>query len=212
MKKKHKRLFIVFDGPEGAGKSTQAQMLYKYLTNKGYDCVLTREPGGTKVAEMVRKIILSPRLKITPMAELLLYEASRAQHIAEVIQPNLEKNKIVISDRFADASVVYQGYARGLGIKLVEQLNKLVVANIQPDITFILDITPQEGLSRVKNRTSRFDRLEKETLDFHKKIREGYIKLKKFRKNYYIINVANKNKNQIHSLITKILLQKFNLK
>ncbi|MCS7227736.1 MAG: dTMP kinase, partial [Endomicrobia bacterium] len=153
MKKKHKRLFIVFDGPEGAGKSTQAQMLYKYLTNKGYDCVLTREPGGTKVAEMVRKIILSPRLKITPMAELLLYEASRAQHIAEVIQPNLEKNKIVISDRFADASVVYQGYARGLGIKLVEQLNKLVVANIQPDITFILDITPQEGLSRVKNRT-----------------------------------------------------------
>lgn len=211
MKKKQKRLFIVFDGPEGAGKSTQALMLYHYLKKKGYDCVLTREPGGTKVAEMVRKIILSPKLNITPLAELLLYEASRAQHIAEVIRPNLDKNKIVISDRFADASVVYQGYARGLGIKMVEQLNKLVVGDIRPDVTFILDISPEKGLSRVKNRTSVVDRLENETLSFHKKIRQGYKKLAKYRKNYYIINVENKTQTQVHNQIIKILTTKFKI-
>lgn len=209
--KKKKRLFIVLDGPEGAGKSTQAQMLYKYLKNKGYDCVLTREPGGTKVAEMVRKIILSPKLTITPLAELLLYEAARAQHIAEVIKPNLQANKIVISDRFADASVVYQGYARGLGEKIVKQLNNLVMGNLRPDVTFILDIPPQEGLLRVKNRTSKIDRLEKETLEFHKKIRQGYKKLAKSKKNYYVINVKNKTPAEIHNIITQILERRFNI-
>lgn len=211
MKKKKKRLFIVFDGPEGSGKSTQAKMLYKHLKKTGYDVILTREPGGTKMAEMVRKIILSPKLKITPMAELLLYEASRAQHIAEVILPNLRKNRIVISDRFADASVVYQGYARGLGMKLVEELNKLVVNNLYPDITFILDIPPEEGLSRVKTSRNSFDRLEQEDLNFHNKIREGYLKLAKKRKNFFVIKVNNKTAEEVHQKILQILRKQFKI-
>ena len=212
MKKLKKRLFIVFEGPEGAGKTTQAKLLYRYLKNKGYDVVLTREPGGTKLAEAVRKIILSPKMKIYPMTELLLYEAARAQHIEEVIKPNLQKNKIVISDRFADASVVYQGYARGLGVEFVEKLNKLVVCNIEPDITFLLDISPKEGLQRIKfNRKTSFDRLEKESLKFHIKIREGYLNIAKKRKNFYIINVENKTFQEVHTIIVDILNKKFNI-
>jgi len=212
MKKLKKGLFIVFEGPEGAGKTTQAKLLYRYLKNKGYDVVLTREPGGTKLAEAVRKIILSPKMKIYPMTELLLYEAARAQHIEEVIKPNLQKNKIVISDRFADASVVYQGYARGLGVKFVEKLNKLVVCNVEPDITFLLDISPKEGLQRIKfNRKTSFDRLEKESLKFHIKIREGYLNIAKKRKNFYIINVENKTFQEVHTIIVDILNKKFNI-
>jgi dTMP kinase len=212
MKKLKKRLFIVFEGPEGAGKTTQAKLLYRYLKNKGYDVVLTREPGGTKLAEAVRKIILSPKMKIYPMTELLLYEAARAQHIEEVIKPNLQKNKIVISDRFADASVVYQGYARGLGVEFVEKLNKLVVCNIEPDITFLLDISPKEGLQRIKfNRKTSFDRLEKESLKFHIKTREGYLNIAKKRKNFYIINVENKTFQEVHTIIVDILNKKFNI-
>ena len=213
MKNKLKKgLFIVFEGPEGAGKSTQATLLYKYLKNKGYDVVLTREPGGTKLAEAVRKIILSPKMKIYPMTELLLYEAARAQHIEEVIKPSLQKNKIVISDRFADASVVYQGYARGLGTKFVEKLNKLVVCGCLPDINFVLDIPPKKGLKRIKlNRKTSFDRLEQENIKFHTKIREGYLNLAKKRKNFYIINVEDKTSQEVYSIIISILNKKFNL-
>jgi|YNPMSStandDraft_1061717.scaffolds.fasta_scaffold06155_5 dTMP kinase len=213
MKKKlKKRFFIVFEGPEGAGKTTQARLLYKYLKNKGYDVQLTREPGGTKLAEKIRKIILSPKMKISPMTELLLYEAARVQHIEEVIKPSLQKNKIVISDRFADASVVYQGYARGLGVKLVEKLNKLVVNKFYPNITFVLDISPQKGLRRIKfGRKTNLDRVEKESMKFHIKIREGYLNLAKKRKNFYIINVENKTLQEIHSVIVSILNKKFNL-
>jgi dTMP kinase len=213
MKKKlKKRFFIVFEGPEGAGKTTQAKLLYKYLKNKGYDVQLTREPGGTKLAEKIRKIILSPKMKISPMTELLLYEAARVQHIEEVIKPSLQKNKIVISDRFADASVVYQGYARGLGVKLVEKLNKLVVNKFYPNITFVLDISPQKGLRRIKfGRKTNLDRVEKESMKFHIKIREGYLNLAKKRKNFYIINVENKTLQEVHSVIVSILNKKFNL-
>jgi len=213
MRKKLKRgLFIVFEGPEGAGKSTQANLLYEYLKSEGYDVVLTREPGGTKLAEAVRKIILSPKMKIFPMTELLLYEAARAQHIEEVIKPSLQKNKIVICDRFADASVVYQGYARGIGTKFVEKLNKLIVRDYLPDITFVLDISPKKGLRRIKlNRKTSFDRLEQENIKFHTKIREGYLNLAKKRKNFYIINVENKTPQEVSSVIRSILNKKFNL-
>ncbi len=208
--KKKKGLFIVFEGPEGAGKTTQARLLYKYFKKRHYDVILTREPGGTKVAEKIRKIILSPKIKISSLTELLLYEACRAQHIAEIILPNLKKGKIVISDRFTFASVVYQGYARGLGVKLVEDLNKLVVGDITPDITFVLDIEPKEGLKRVKKRTGYFDRLEKENLKFHKKIREGYIKLSKNKKNVFVVDAQNKSAHQVHLTVLEILKRNFN--
>lgn len=205
-----KRLFIVFEGPEGSGKTTQAKLLYNHLKKK-YDVVLTREPGGTQIAEKIRKIILSTKTKISPLTELLLYEASRAQHISEVILPNLNEHKIVISDRYADASIVYQGYARGLGIELVNKLNDIVVGNLVPDITFILDIEPKEGLRRVKTRRGSFDRLEKENLEFHKKIRDGYLKLAENKKNYFVINVNSKTQKEIHFMILEILKRNFNI-
>jgi len=206
-----KGLFIVFEGPEGCGKTTHAKLVYKYLVKKGYDVVLTREPGGTKVAELIRKILLHKDVRITPLAELLLYEASRAQHIEEVIKPNLLKGKIVISDRFADASLVYQGFARGLTMEFVKKINHIVVDGFYPDITFILDVDAEEGLKRVFLRAKKFDRLEKENLKFHKKIRQGYLQLAKKNKNYYLINTQNKTLQQVHSKIVKILEEKYKL-
>lgn len=204
-----KGLFIVFEGPEGSGKSTQVKLLKDYFEKKGYKVLVTREPGGTKIAESVRKIILSPRMKISPLTELLLYEASRAQHTAEIIVPNLEKNKVVISDRFADASIVYQGYGRGLNIDLIKQLNNIATMGIKPDITFLLDINPEEGLTRVMSGRNRFDRLEREDIEFHRKIRNGYLSLAKSRRDISIIKVVKKTKELIHSEIVNILKNKF---
>lgn len=206
-----KRLFIVFDGPEGAGKSTQAKMLFDYLKSKNYDVVLTREPGGSKVAEAIRKIILSTKYKIYPLTELLLYEAARVQHINDVILPALKDNKIVICDRFHYASLVYQGYARGMGIKLVDRLNKIVLAGLKPDIVFLLDVSVDEGFKRLKNTKKTLDRLEKEDKNFHRKIREGYLKLFKNKKNFYIITTENKPPQQTHLEIVDILKKKFKI-
>ncbi|MFN3550323.1 MAG: dTMP kinase [Endomicrobiia bacterium] len=204
-------LFIVFEGPEGSGKSTQAKLLCKYLKNKNYDVVLTREPGGTKVAEMIREILLHKNIKISPLTELLLYESARAQHIQEIIKPALLKGKIVISDRFSDASLVYQGYARGLGMKFVKKINDIVVSDTYPDITFILDVNPDEGLVRIKNRTKKFDRLENENIEFHKKIRQGYLNLAKNKKKFYLISTQGKCPKEVHKEIIKVLNKKFGL-
>ncbi|MEN3014379.1 MAG: dTMP kinase [Endomicrobiia bacterium] len=206
-----KKLFIVFDGPEGAGKTTQAKFLFDYLKSKNYKVVLTREPGGTKVSEAIRKIILSTKYNITPLTELLLYEAARAQHVEDVIIPSLKKGKIVICDRFYYSTIVYQGYARNLDIKVIEKLNKLILGNTKPDIVFLLDVPAKEGLKRVKNTKKKFDRLENEDLNFHKKIREGYLKIFKNKKNFYIINTKNKTPYQTHQEIVEILNSKFNL-
>ncbi|MCS7231717.1 MAG: dTMP kinase [Elusimicrobiota bacterium] len=204
-----KSLFIVFDGPEGAGKSTQAKLLFDHLKSKNYDVVLTREPGGSKVSEAIRKIILSPSYKITPLTELLLYEAARAQHIEEIIIPSLKKNKIVICDRFYYSTIVYQGYARGLSINFIEKLNKLILGKLEPNIVFLLDVSAEEGLKRVKAVKKVFDRLENENINFHKKIRKGYLELFKNKKNFYIITTQNKLPQQVHLEILKILRNKF---
>ncbi|MCX7910794.1 MAG: dTMP kinase [Endomicrobia bacterium] len=204
-----KSLFIVFDGPEGAGKSTQAKLLFNHLKSKNYDVVLTREPGGSKVSEAIRKIILSPSYKITPLTELLLYEAARAQHIEEIIIPSLKKNKIVICDRFYYSTIVYQGYARGLSINFIEKLNKLILGKLEPNIVFLLDVSAEEGLKRVKAVKKVFDRLENENINFHKKIRKGYLELFKNKKNFYIITTQNKLPQQVHLEILKILRNKF---
>lgn len=208
---KRKGLFIVFDGPEGSGKTTQAKLLYKYLKNKGYNVILTREPGGTRLAEMIRKILLHSNINISPLAELLLYESARVQHIKEVIRPSLLRGDIVISDRFADASLVYQGYARKLGVNFVKKINNIVVDNMYPDITFILDVDPKEGLKRVKNRTKKFDRLENENIEFHNKIREGYLKLAKNKKKFCLITTQGRHFKHVHNEIIKFLNKKFGL-
>jgi len=163
--------FITFEGVEGAGKTTQVQRL---ATALGPDVVLTREPGGTPVAERIRDLFLTSD-GITPMTELLLIAAARAQHVDELIRPALEANQTVICDRFTDATVAYQGYRGGIDLDLIHQLNHVATGGLTPDITFILDLPPEIGLQRQQRAETHRDRLESEPLEFHRKVREGYL-------------------------------------
>ncbi|TDT50574.1 dTMP kinase [Fonticella tunisiensis] len=171
-------LFITFEGPDGSGKSTQINLLRKHLESRGYDVLFTREPGGTPISEKIRKIILDPENKgMNSVCEALLYAASRAQLVHEVIKPALESGKIVIADRFVDSSIVYQGYARGLGEDMIESINRYAVLGEEPDVTFLITLPPEEGIKR-KNRGGKLDRLEQENILFHKKVLEGYNNIK----------------------------------
>jgi len=164
---------ISFEGPEGSGKSTQAEIIYKWLLKKGYDAVLTWEPGGTELGRMVRDILLNRGLAIGPKAEMLLYGADRAQHVEEVIYPALRKGKIVLCDRYIDSSLAYQAYARGLDVNFVEQVNALASGGLFPDLTLLFDLPIEEGFKRKKR--GDFDRIEREGLEFHEAVRKGYL-------------------------------------
>lgn len=168
-------LFIAFEGPEGAGKSTQVARLAERLTALGRPPVLTREPGGTRAGDAIRAVLLDPGQRIFPLTEFLLYSASRAQLVAEVIRPALEAGRDVVTDRFAGASVAYQGYGRGLDLGLVSQVTAHVTGGLRPDLTVLLDIDPAAGLSRAEARSDH-DRLEAAGLPFHQQVREGYLK------------------------------------
>lgn len=168
-------LFVVLEGPDKSGKSTQARLLVEALRGRGLPVLHTREPGGTAVAEAVRKVLLNPSLNVSPLAELFLYEASRAQHVEEIIRPALKKGRIVISERFTMSTDVYQGHARGLGLEITEALNEIATGGLKPDLTFILNIPASEFDSRDKARV--LDRLERETAAFRRKVRNGYAKL-----------------------------------
>lgn len=174
-----KGLFITVEGPDGSGKTTQIKALEAYLKQKGYDVVITREPGGTKISEKIRGIILDKENKeMDPITEALLYAASRAQHVIEVIKPAVDNGKIVICDRFMDSSIVYQGIGRKLGIALIENINQIAVQNYIPDITFLFKLQPKVGIERKANQGSK-DRLESENLAFHERVFEGYKMLEK---------------------------------
>jgi dTMP kinase len=167
--------FITLEGIEGSGKSTQAAMLKDYLDGKGFDVVTTREPGGSPIAEKIRRILLDPSNKeMVPLAELFLYEASRTQHMAEIISPALRAGKCVICDRFFDASTAYQGNARGIDAGEVTKLNLLATGGIKPDLTIVLDLPASAGLKRLGRN---LDRLESEGIEFHERVREGYLKI-----------------------------------
>ena len=168
-------MFIVFEGPEGAGKTTQIQFLKAQLERIGIQPVLSREPGGTPASDAIRKVILDPSLEISPLTEFLLYSASRAQHVKEVIKPALDAHKTVLSDRFYGASVAYQGYGRGLELAFIYDLTQRVTCGIRPDLVLLLDIDPAKGLERVAARGQK-DRLELADLSFHERVREGFLK------------------------------------
>ncbi len=172
-----KGIFITMEGPDGAGKTTQIEKLRDYLEEQGYDVLLTREPGGTVISEAIREILLNPEYKeMKPETELLLYASARAQLVQQVIGPAVEAGKAVISDRFVDSSVVYQGIARGLGIETVYEVNRPAIGKYMPDATFLLDLPAEVGIARKKNQ-AELDRMEQESLEFHKKVRDGYCAL-----------------------------------
>ena len=172
-----KGLFNVMEGPDGSGKTTQINLLKEYLEEAGYECLITREPGGTVIGEEVRQLILNPEHKeMSPVTEMLLYAASRAQLVHEVIGPALEEGKIVISDRFVDSSIVYQGIARKLGISTVSAVNAPGIGIYRPDGIFFIDLSEAEGLRRKKEQKN-LDRMEQEGIDFHHMVSEGYRKV-----------------------------------
>lgn len=173
-----KGIFITFEGIDGCGKSTQLAMTKDWLINAGYDVLQIREPGGTVVGEKIRNILLDKKNdSMVPLAEILLYEAARAQITEEVIKPALAEGKVVISDRFFDSASAYQGHARGLGDDLVNTLNLIATNNLEPDVTILLDITPEAALLRRQGRGEAEDRLEALGTSFQEKVREGYLKL-----------------------------------
>ncbi len=177
-------LFVTFEGIEGCGKTTQILLAADYLAKQGIPCLRTEEPGGTTLGRKLREMLLNRGPFILyPETELLLFTAARAQHVREVILPALEEGKVVLCDRFADATLVYQGYARGLDIELISFLNSFVTNSLKPHLTLLFDLPVEVGLNRAReriarlNQASREDRFEEEDLTFHRKIREGYLLL-----------------------------------
>jgi dTMP kinase len=179
--KKNKGFFITIEGGEGSGKTTQSKLLKEYLEQLGWNVLLTREPGGTVLAEAIREILLNPASRFVPLSELFLYEAARVQHMEEFILPALKAGKVVICDRFIDATVAYQGYGRKLDLKFIDSLNKKSTFGVMPKLTIYLDIEPKAGLNKAKNLGKQAayglngDRIERESIKFHNDVRKGYL-------------------------------------
>jgi len=200
-----KGMFITFEGCEGCGKSTQSELLKQYLQDKGFNVILTREPGGNIVAEKIRSILLNPNFKIASMCELFLYEAARIQHLYDIIKPNLEKGNIVICDRFTDSTVAYQGFGRKIDVKIIEKINDIATEGIKPNLTIYLDIIPKTGIERakIKQDFTNGDRIEREALKFHNNVRKGFLNLvKKYPKRIKKIK-TQETIQQTHKLIIK---------
>ncbi|MBI5576419.1 MAG: dTMP kinase [Deltaproteobacteria bacterium] len=170
--------FVTFEGIEGSGKTTQIRLLSGHLEKKGIRHRVTREPGGTPLADEIRSLLLTPREeRVFPETELLLYEAARVQHVRSVILPALSSGQAVLCDRFSDATVAYQGFSRNIDGARIDWLNGFATCGVMPDLTFLLDIPPEAGFARIRGRRSGPDRIESESLEFHGKVREGYLRL-----------------------------------
>lgn len=173
-------LFITFEGPEGSGKTSVINAITDYFEINKIDSVITREPGGIRIAEDIRNIILNKdNVEMDARTEALLFAAARSQHFYEKIKPALDANKIIICDRFIDSSLAYQGHARELGIDRVYEINKFGIGNTLPDLTIFIDVPPKLGLERVFNNIRKIDRLDLEDLAFHEKVYDGYMKVSK---------------------------------
>ena len=199
--------FITFEGSECCGKSTQSKLLSEYLQEKGHKVIFLREPGGTKVSEKIRQILLDPENKsLTSETELLLYMASRAQTVSEVIKPALLDGRIVVCDRFLDSTIVYQGYGLGMDIKLIESLGNFVTAGVKPDLTILLDLPLEEALNGIRREK---DRIENRPFEYHQKVKDGYLKLAgQEPKRIKIVKLAedkNETQKKIRELVDKIL-------
>jgi len=200
-----KGLFITFEGTDGSGKTTQIRLVEEYIKKTGREVVLSREPGGTRVSELIRDLILSPEnTEIVPLTETILYAASRAQHIAQVIKPAIEAGKVVICDRFVDSSYAYQGGGRGVDLKIIADINRLAIEGMIPDITFFLDIEPDIAIERRINATGA-DRIEQENIDFHRRVYSGYKKMASLYPDRIKTIDANRTIQEISSEINEYL-------
>ena len=205
-------MFITFEGGEGSGKSTAIRKIVAELEKEGHEVVLTREPGGTPISEEIRNVILDKKnTDMDPRTEALLYAASRRQHIVQKILPALKEGKIVICDRYLDSSLAYQGGARGLGIDNVLNVNLFATEGLEPDLTLLFDIKPEEGLARIAANSGReVNRLDAEKLSFHRAVRSAFLSLaKRFPKRYFIID-ASKNPDEVYEAALKEIEARLN--
>ena len=214
MNERPKIMFITLEGIEGCGKTTQINHLSTFFENRGQPCVVTREPGGTAIGKEIRSILLNPSNKdMVPRAELLLYMADRAQHIAALVKPRLAENSVVLCDRYFDATVVYQGFARGLDTRFIYELHRLVLEDFKPDITILLDLSPRIGLARAwkqldnGTRNGTESRFEEETLSFHEKVRAGYLELARLEPERFRTIDASGDENQVQKDIREALTE-----
>ncbi|HOF53126.1 MAG TPA: dTMP kinase [Bacilli bacterium] len=207
-------MFITFEGPEGSGKTSAANEVIRILVARGYDVLYTREPGGTPIAEEIRNIILDKKnTALDARAEALLYAASRRQHLIEKVWPALKEGKIVISDRFLDSSLAYQGAARKIGIENVLNINLFATEGTFPDLTLLFDITPEKGLERIAiNKKREVNRLDLEALEFHRQVRETFLELaKKYQERYVVID-ASKTLPEVVGVALNVILDRLEQK
>ncbi len=203
-------LFISLEGIEGAGKSTLIQKMIAYFEAAGKEVLLTREPGGSELGQKLRSIILNAEEKICPAAELFLFLADRAEHVESSIKPALAQEKVVLCDRFIDSTVAYQGYGRGMDVKQLQMLNERAAGGLKPDLTIILDLDPEIGLARAnarnkaENLTVKEGRFEAEALEFHQKIRAGFLALSKEEKRFFVVD-AKQNAEAVFADVCKKL-------
>lgn len=203
--KQKKGLFITLEGVEGSGKTTAVQGIVEYFSDK-YEIYSTREPGGSKIAEDIRKVILNPEnTEMDPITEALLYAAARRQHFKEKVIPQLKMGKLVICDRFLDSSLAYQGYARKIGIKKVLSVNEFAVGNYMPDLTILLDLDPEIGLQRIRDNNREQNRLDMEELSFHRKVREGYLYIADLFPERIVVIDANKPKEELRQNVIQVV-------
>ncbi|GAQ95791.1 dTMP kinase [Thermodesulfovibrio aggregans] len=200
-----KGIFITFEGIEGSGKTTQGKLLFESLKKQGYDVVYTYEPGDTEAGKHIRELLLNSEIKITPLCELLLYFADRAQHIEEKIKPYLEVGFTVICDRFTDSTIVYQGYARGISIDLIQNLNRELFNDFMPDLTVLLDCPVEIGLGR-NRKINKKDKFEIENFSFHEKVRNGYLELaKRSQERFFVLDATEPTEIVAEKIYKKVI-------
>ncbi|MEL0185181.1 MAG: dTMP kinase [Hyphomicrobiales bacterium] len=205
-----KGFFITFEGGEGSGKTTQSELLYNNLKQKGLNVTRTREPGGTILAESIREILLKgEKDKMSSLTELYLFSAARRDHIDNVIAPSLKNNEIVICDRFIDSTTAYQGYAGNIDLNLINSINNFTIGSIIPNITYIFDIDPNIGLKRSINTTSEEIRFEEKDIGYHKKIRSGFLEIAKNNSDRCIVIDAEQELKKIEEFLLNLTIKKY---
>ena len=206
----NKGFLVTFEGGEGCGKSTQIKLFIKFLEEQKLNFILSREPGGCVLGEKIRAILLHSKEDMSALSEFFLFCANRAEHVKEVIKPALEEGKIVVIDRYYDSSLAYQGYAGNLDIKKLKNITAFATDNVVPDLTFLLDISYEEGFGRKAKdeNLKNLDRIEQRDRAYHEKVRQGYLKLAKEEPNRFVVIDASKSLEEIREEIIKIFLKR----
>jgi len=202
-------MFITLEGPEGSGKTSQIQPLAEYLHQQGYEVLTTREPGGTVIGDQIRSTLMDLRnAGMSPRTEILLFLAARAQFVDEIVRPALAQGKIVLSDRYADSTLAYQGYGHGVDLAVLRQMLQFATGGLQPDLTLLLDVDPLEGLRRRRSSGGEWNRLDAYPADFHQRVRQGYLELVQAEPQRWLVIDAGQPPEQVQSALRRVILER----